>query len=80
MASRHYETMGGQAFNLGLSTANLSKLQLCAKIKEHVPAFTYMEAPIGEDPDKRDYIVIYTTSLKVQANPPTGRWTAASTS
>jgi len=36
---------------------NLTKLQLCAKIKEHIPQFVYMEAPIGEDPDKRDYIV-----------------------
>lgn len=53
----NYETMGGQAYNLGLSSANLSKLQLCAKIREHVPEFVFLEAPIGEDPDKRDYIV-----------------------
>lgn len=53
----NYETMKGKPYNLGLSSANLSKLQLCAKIKEHVPSFVYVEAPIGEDPDKRDYIV-----------------------
>lgn len=53
----NYETMNGQPYNVGLSEANLSKLQLCAKIKEHVPGFTYLEAPVGEDPDKRDYIV-----------------------
>lgn len=53
----NYETMNGQAYNMGLSSANLSKIQLCAKIKEHVPGFVYLEAPIGEDPDKRDYIV-----------------------
>jgi nucleoside-diphosphate-sugar epimerase len=53
----NYEHMGGQAFNLGLSTANLSKLELCAKIKQQAPSFVYLEAPIGEDPDKRDYIV-----------------------
>lgn len=53
----NYETMGGQAYNLGLSSANLSKLQLCAKIQQHVPEFVFIEAPIGEDPDKRDYIV-----------------------
>jgi len=52
-----YDAMRGQAYNLGLSTANLSKLDLCAKIKEQVPGFVYLEAPIGEDPDKRDYIV-----------------------
>jgi hypothetical protein len=26
-------------------------------IKKHVPGFTFLEAPVGEDPDKRDYIV-----------------------
>lgn len=56
-AINHFNDMNGQAFNCGLSTANLSKLELCAKIKEHIPEFVYMEAPIGEDPDKRDYIV-----------------------
>ena len=40
-----------------LSTANLSKLELCSKIKEHIPGFVYLEAPVGEDPDKRDYVV-----------------------
>ena len=53
----NYSTMRGQAYNVGLSSANLSKLELCAKIKEHVPAFSYLESPIGEDPDKRNYIV-----------------------
>jgi nucleoside-diphosphate-sugar epimerase len=53
----NYAIMGGQAYNLGLSAANLSKLELCAKIKEQVPNFVFLEAPIGEDPDKRDYIV-----------------------
>jgi nucleoside-diphosphate-sugar epimerase len=40
-----------------LDDANLSKLELCAVIKKHLPKFVYVEAPIGEDPDKRDYIV-----------------------
>ncbi|KAF0182042.1 MAG: NAD-dependent epimerase/dehydratase [Alphaproteobacteria bacterium] len=53
----NYDAMTGQAYNVGLSEANLSKLQLCAKIKEQVPNFAYLEAPVGEDPDKRDYIV-----------------------
>ena len=38
--------------------SNLTKLELCAKIKEQLPQFVYVEAPIGEDPDKRDYIVL----------------------
>ncbi len=53
----NFEAMKGKPYNVGLEEANLSKLELCAKIKEHVPGFVYLEAPIGEDPDKRDYIV-----------------------
>lgn len=53
----NYDKMNGNAFNVGLSSANLSKLELCAKIKEQVPGFVWTVAPIGEDPDKRDYIV-----------------------
>ncbi len=56
-AIRHFGEMEGRPYNCGLSSANLSKLELCAKIKEHIPEFVYVEAPIGEDPDKRDYIV-----------------------
>ena len=52
-----FDTMAGQAYNVGLSDANLSKLELCARIQQHVPGFVYLEAPVGEDPDKRDYIV-----------------------
>jgi nucleoside-diphosphate-sugar epimerase len=53
----NFETMKGEPYNVGLSDANISKLELCAKIKEHLPEFMYLEAPLGEDPDKRDYIV-----------------------
>ena len=52
-----FETLRDRPYNVGLSDANLSKLELCAKIQEQIPKFTYLEAPIGEDPDKRDYIV-----------------------
>lgn len=51
------EKMKGEAYNVGLSDANLSKRQLCERIAKYVPGFVYMEAPIGQDPDKRDYIV-----------------------
>ncbi|MFA5261451.1 MAG: NAD(P)-dependent oxidoreductase [Candidatus Omnitrophota bacterium] len=53
----HFESMKNEAYNVGLSDANLSKLELCARIKEQVSDFVYLEAPVGEDPDKRDYIV-----------------------
>jgi nucleoside-diphosphate-sugar epimerase len=56
-AIENYETMRGQPYNVGLSEANLSKLELCEAIQRHLPAFTYLEAPVGEDPDKRDYVV-----------------------
>jgi nucleoside-diphosphate-sugar epimerase len=51
-------------YNVGLSNANLSKLDLCKKIKEHVPDFVFWESPVGEDPDKRDYIV---SNAKIEA-------------
>jgi nucleoside-diphosphate-sugar epimerase len=53
----NFDKMTGEAFNVGLSDANLSKWELCERIKEYVPSFVFMEAEIGEDPDKRDYIV-----------------------
>ncbi|MBF0529698.1 MAG: NAD-dependent epimerase/dehydratase [Deltaproteobacteria bacterium] len=53
----NFDSMKGGPYNVGLSNANISKLELCDKIKGHLPNFVIMEAPIGEDPDKRDYIV-----------------------
>lgn len=53
----NFNTMRGRAFNVGLSDANISKLELCQRIQRQVPGFTFLEAPIGEDPDKRDYVV-----------------------
>ncbi len=53
----NFGVMRGWPYNVGLSDANISKLELCQKIQEHIPKFVFMEAPIGEDPDKRDYIV-----------------------
>jgi nucleoside-diphosphate-sugar epimerase len=53
----NFDDMKGGAYNVGLSDANISKAELCERIKAQVPNFVYLEAPIGEDPDKRDYIV-----------------------
>jgi len=53
----NFEKMKGKPYNVGLDEANLSKLELCAVIQKHLPKFVFVEAPIGEDPDKRDYIV-----------------------
>ena len=53
----NFATMRDEPYNVGLSDANLSKLELCQRIQQHLPNFMFLEAPIGEDPDKRDYIV-----------------------
>jgi nucleoside-diphosphate-sugar epimerase len=53
----NFEKMKGKPYNVGLDDANLSKLELCAVIQKHLSKFVFVEAPIGEDPDKRDYIV-----------------------
>ncbi len=49
--------MEGNAYNVGLDDANLDKRELCQAIRRHVPNFVWHEAEVGEDPDKRDYIV-----------------------
>jgi len=49
--------MVGQPYNVGLDDANLSKIELALKIKEHVPNFYLHFSEIGSDPDKRNYIV-----------------------
>jgi nucleoside-diphosphate-sugar epimerase len=54
---KNFEPMKNQAYNVGLSDANLSKFELCQEIKKHVKEFYFVESAIGEDPDKRDYVV-----------------------
>ena len=54
---RNYDKCKGQAFNVGLSTANLSKLELAEKIKEHLPNLVIKQDEFKEDFDKRNYIV-----------------------
>ena len=63
-AMEKFDEMRGWPYNVGLSDANLSKAELCQRIQAQLPAFQYFEAPIGEDPDKRDYIV---SNAKIEA-------------
>jgi len=56
-ALENFDRMKNEPYNVGLSDANLNKLQLCQEIKKQIPEFYYVEAEIGEDPDKRDYLV-----------------------
>ena len=53
----NFAQMKNETYNVGLSDANLSKWELCEEIKKQVPDFYFAEAEVGEDPDKRNYIV-----------------------
>ena len=53
----NFEKIKNEPYNVGLSGANLSKWELCEEIKKHVKDFYFIEAKVGKDPDKRDYIV-----------------------
>jgi nucleoside-diphosphate-sugar epimerase len=53
----NYEKYKGEIFNVGLTTANLSKQELLEKIQNHVKNFAVSYNDYYEDPDKRDYIV-----------------------
>jgi len=56
-AINNYDKMKGQIYNVGLSEANVSKKELCMAIQKHVSDFTFIDAPVGKDPDQRNYIV-----------------------
>ena len=56
-AINNIDRMKGEIYNVGLSSANVSKMELCEKIKEYIPHFSIMEASIRKDPDQRNYIV-----------------------
>ena len=56
-AIEHYNEMKGRPYNVGLSDANLTKWELCERIKQHIPNFFFAEADLFNDPDKRDYQV-----------------------
>jgi len=53
----NFNAMRGRPYNVGLSDANLSKIELAQTIQRFIPEFTYLESAIGKDPDQRNYIV-----------------------
>jgi nucleoside-diphosphate-sugar epimerase len=53
----NFAQMKGQIYNVGLSDANVSKKELCARIQQFVPDFVFIDAQVGRDPDQRNYIV-----------------------
>jgi len=56
-AIENFDKMKNEPYNVGLSTANLSKGELCEKIQDFVPSFEIYFSEHGKDPDKRNYIV-----------------------
>ncbi len=63
-AIEHFDTMKNQIYNVGLSDANVSKRELCEQIQGYIPEFTVLDAPVGNDPDQRNYIV---SNAKIEA-------------
>lgn len=53
-----------QIFNVGMSEANISKKELCQIIQKQIEEFTFIDSPIGKDPDQRNYIV---SNKKIEA-------------
>lgn len=53
----NYESCNGNAFNVGLSDANLTKMQLALKIKEHIPGLVIVQNDFKKDLDQRNYMV-----------------------
>ena len=63
-AISHFDAMKGQIYNVGLSDANVSKAELCEVIRRKLPQFVSLDAPLGKDPDQRNYIV---SNAKIEA-------------
>lgn len=61
----NYDKMKGQIYNVGLSEANVSKKELCMAIQKQIADFTFIDAPVGKDPDQRNYIV---SNKKIEAS------------
>ena len=53
----NFNKMKGEIYNVGLSDANLTKLELCQMIKKKLPDFVILEENIKKDEDQRNYIV-----------------------
>jgi nucleoside-diphosphate-sugar epimerase len=53
----NFESMKSQIYNVGLSEANVSKKELCQIIQKQILDFTFIDAPVGKDPDQRNYVV-----------------------
>jgi nucleoside-diphosphate-sugar epimerase len=55
---KNWNEVRDDVFNFGLSEANLSKRELCEKIKLYLPSCYIHEHDDKKDPDQRNYIVL----------------------
>ena len=53
----NYKQCNNNAFNVGLSSANMSKLQLAEKIQNYIPDLVIVQNEFKKDFDQRNYIV-----------------------
>jgi nucleoside-diphosphate-sugar epimerase len=53
----NYDRLNGEVFNVGLSNANLSKMELAETIKNYFPNLVIIENDFAVDGDNRNYIV-----------------------
>ena len=60
----NFKKVKNNIFNVGLSSANLTKIDLCQKIKHYITDFEFEVSEKGTDPDKRDYFV---SNKKIEA-------------
>lgn len=54
---KNYDECNNNAFNVGLSSANLTKFELANKIKEFIPDLVIIKNEFGKDKDQRNYMV-----------------------
>jgi len=56
-AMGNWEKMNGNTYNLGHPDYNITKEEICLLIKKRVPSLNIFHSEIGQDPDKRNYVV-----------------------
>ena len=54
---KNFNKLKGEVYNLGLSSANITKMMLAKKIKKHYKKLKIKVVKNKKDPDKRDYFV-----------------------
>ncbi|QDK47099.1 hypothetical protein DOM22_18985 [Bdellovibrio sp. ZAP7] len=56
-ALENWNHLRGEIFNVGLTAANMTKLELCQEIKKIIPDLKITANHDMKDPDKRDYVI-----------------------